>query len=106
MRPTHAGSTSDIEICGDRERELRPIHPNGPRSGLAAIGRHDDEAEILGMKFSRLIAWRLWPCIYLGKLPGLQKKAQVAIDWALDLAFSKDLVRLPTLGPLVLSEEE
>ena len=29
--------------------------------------------------------------IYLGKLPGLDKKARVAFDWTLDLLFRKDV---------------
>ena len=64
---------------------------------LAAIGRRTGVAEVLGMKFSGIIAWWLWRSIYLSKLPGFQKKVRVAIDWMLDLFFSKDLVQLPTL---------
>ena len=35
---------------------------------------------------------RRW-CFYLGKLPRLEKKLRVALDWTLDLLFSKDLVQ-------------
>jgi NADH:quinone reductase (non-electrogenic) len=64
---------------------------------LATIGRHTGVAEIFGLRFSGFVAWLLWRSIYLSKLPGLQKKIRVALDWALDLIFSKDLVELPTL---------
>ena len=64
---------------------------------LAAIGRHSGVAEILGVRFSGIIAWGLWRTIYLSKLPGLQQKVRVALDWILDLVFSKDIVQLPTL---------
>jgi NADH dehydrogenase len=73
---------------------------------LATIGRRHGVAEIFGWQFSGIIAWLLWRAIYLGKLPGLQKKVRVAIDWALDLIFSKDLVQLPTLRSPTLSEAE
>ncbi len=73
---------------------------------LAAIGRRAGVAEILGMKFSGFIAWALWRAIYLFKLPGLQKKVRVALDWALDLVFSKDIVQLPTLRSATMSEGE
>jgi NADH dehydrogenase len=73
---------------------------------LATIGRRHGVAEIFGWQFSGYIAWLLWRAIYLGKLPGLQKKVRVAIDWALDLIFSKDLVQLPTLRSPTLSEAE
>jgi NADH dehydrogenase len=73
---------------------------------LAAIGRRAGVAEILGMKFSGFIAWALWRNIYLFKLPGLQKKVRVAVDWTLDLVFSKDIVQLPTLRSPTMSEPE
>jgi NADH dehydrogenase len=73
---------------------------------LAAIGRHAGVAEILGMRFSGIIAWCLWRAIYLSKLPGLQKKVRVAIDWTLDLVFSKDIVQLPTLRSPTMSRAE
>jgi NADH dehydrogenase len=73
---------------------------------LAAIGRHTGVAEIFGMRFSGIIAWCLWRAIYLGKLPGLQKKVRVALDWTLDLIFSKDIVQLPTLRSPTMSQTE
>jgi NADH dehydrogenase len=73
---------------------------------LAAIGRRHGVAEILGMQFSGYIAWWLWRGIYLSKLPGLQKKVRVAIDWTLDLIFSKDIVQLPTVRARTMSEPE
>jgi len=73
---------------------------------LATIGRRTGVAQILGFRFSGIVAWWLWRGIYLGKLPGVQKKIRVALDWALDLVFSKDLVQLPTLRSPVMSETE
>lgn len=60
---------------------------------LASIGRRSGVANILGVNFSGFIAWFLWRSIYLMKLPRLEKKIRVAIDWTLDLAFTKDLVQ-------------
>src|SRR5213595_1935711 len=37
--------------------------------------------------------------IYLGKLPGLDKKARVAFDWTLDLLFRKDVCAVHNLPP-------
>jgi NADH dehydrogenase len=73
---------------------------------LATIGRRTGVAEILGVRFSGIIAWWLWRGIYLSKLPGLQKKVRVAIDWTLDLIFSKDIVELPTLRSPTMSAAE
>jgi NADH dehydrogenase len=64
---------------------------------LAAIGRRCGVANILGRNFHGFIAW--WRSIYLSKLPRLEKKVRVALDWTLDLLFSKDLVQYVTFRP-------
>jgi NADH dehydrogenase len=73
---------------------------------LAAIGRRCGVAEIYGFKFSGYIAWTFWRTIYLAKLPGLQNKVRVAIDWTLDQIFSKNIVQLPTLQAPTISESD
>lgn len=75
---------------------------------LATIGRRTGVAQILGMNFSGFVAWFMWRTIYLSKLPRFEKKLRVAMDWTLDLLFSKDLVQFLTLrAPTVsLTEEE
>jgi NADH:ubiquinone reductase (H+-translocating) len=57
---------------------------------LAAIGRRTGVVNILGINFAGFFAWWLWRTIYLSKLPGFEKKVRVALDWTLDLCFSKD----------------
>jgi NADH:ubiquinone reductase (H+-translocating) len=73
---------------------------------LATIGRRTGVAEIVGVKFSGIVAWWLWRAIYLSKLPGIQKKVRVALDWALDLCFSKDIVQLRALPTPTMSGRE
>ena len=34
----------------------------------------------------------MWRGIYLAKLPGLEKKVRVFIDWTIDLLFPRDIV--------------
>jgi len=63
---------------------------------LAAIGRRTGVANVLGVRFSGFLAWFLWRTIYLAKLPRVEKKLRVALDWTLDLLFSKDLVQFTT----------
>ncbi len=64
---------------------------------LAAIGRRTGVARIFGFNFSGFLAWWMWRTIYLSKLPRVEKKFRVALDWTLDLFFSKDLVQFETL---------
>lgn len=74
---------------------------------LAAIGRRTGVANILGINFSGFIAWWLWRTIYLLKLPRFERKLRVALDWTLDLLFTKDLVQCPTTRamPAVVSAD-
>jgi NADH dehydrogenase len=77
---------------------------------LAAIGRRTGVARVFGVNFSGFFAWWLWRTIYLSKLPRLEKKIRVAIDWTLDLVFSKDFVQFltvrgPTLSTAVAGSE-
>ena len=66
---------------------------------LAPIGKRTGVANILGVNFSGFIAWWLWRTIYLMKLPRFEKKVLVALDWTLDVLFSKDLVHFRTTRP-------
>jgi NADH dehydrogenase len=69
---------------------------------LAAIGKRTGVANILGVNFSGFLAWWLWRTIYLSKLPRLEKKLRVMVDWTLDLLFTKDLVQfMPLSAPVV-----
>jgi NADH dehydrogenase FAD-containing subunit len=73
---------------------------------LAAIGKRTGVAKILGFKFSGFIAWWLWRTIYLSKLPRLEKKLRVTLDWTLDLVFSKDLVQfMPLRSPGITKKD-
>ena len=60
---------------------------------LAAIGRRTGVAQIFGRRFSGFVAWWMWRTIYLSKLPGLEKRVRVMLDWTLDLVFTKDTVQ-------------
>jgi NADH dehydrogenase len=73
---------------------------------LAAIGRRTGVANIMGLHFSGFIAWWLWRTIYLSKLPRFEKKLRVALDWTLDLLFSKDLVQFLTFHAPTISHAE
>ena len=46
----------------------------------------------MGLRFSGLLAWFMWRTTYLSKLPSMEKRIRVAIDWALDLLFPRDIV--------------
>ena len=40
-----------------------------------------------------LFAWFLWRGIYLAKLPSLERKVRVLVDWMVELFFPRDIVQ-------------
>lgn len=70
---------------------------------LASLGRRTGVAQIFGVNFSGFVAWWMWRTVYLAKLPRLEKKLRVALDWTLDLVFSKDLVKFQTVRGVTIS---
>jgi NADH dehydrogenase len=64
---------------------------------LATIGRRTGVANIFGLKFSGIVGWVLWRTVYLLKLPRLEKKLRVGLQWALDAVFDRDLGQYVTL---------
>ena len=45
------------------------------------------------LRFSGFFAWILWRGIYLGKLPGAERKVRVLLDWIVELFFPPDVVQ-------------
>jgi len=63
---------------------------------MGSLGRRSAVAEVLGVKISGLAAWFLWRTVYLMKMPGLDRKLRVALDWTTALWFDTELVQLRT----------
>ena len=67
---------------------------------LCVVGHHTACAELSvpfardkSMRFRGFFAWLLWRGIYLGKLPGLERKIRVLGDWIIELFFPRDIVQ-------------
>ena len=72
---------------------------------MAAIGQRAGAAQVLGFKFSGFFAWWLWRTVYLSKLPGWDRKVRVALQWTLDLLFSKDITQYQAVRAPAISQE-
>jgi NADH dehydrogenase len=77
------------QICG---RKLKPFHFDA-LGALCVVGHHTACAEIKGYRFSGLFAWMLWRGIYVAKLPSLERKVRVMVDWLVELFFPRDIVQ-------------
>jgi NADH:ubiquinone reductase (H+-translocating) len=65
-----------------------------PLGSLIPLGHQSAAAELRGLRFSGLPAWLLWRAVYLAKLPGLDKRLRVLLDWIVEPFLPRDIVRL------------
>ena len=63
---------------------------------LCSIGGYEAVAEMLGVHISGFLAWLMWRGVYLFKLPTWSRRIKVALDWAWDVLFPRDLSFLNT----------
>jgi NADH dehydrogenase len=80
-------------------RPLQKFHFDS-LGALCVVGHQTACAELTvpfsrghSMRFSGLLAWVLWRGIYLAKLPGLERKIRVLMDWTVELFFPRDIVQ-------------
>ena len=80
-------------------KPLKPFHFNS-LGGLCVVGHHTACAELTiplarqnTVRFSGLLAWLMWRAIYLSKLPGLERKVRVLMDWVIEIYFPRDIVQ-------------
>lgn len=86
------------------DKELKPFRYNSVGQ-LASLGNRKGIAQVFGFCFSGFLAWWMWRTIYLLKLPRFEKRFRVALNWTLDLIFSKDTVQLPTIRSKGVSKD-
>ena len=87
-------------------KPLTPFHFDS-LGALCVVGHQTACAELTvpfarnkSVMFSGLIAWIMWRAIYLSKLPGLERKARVMVDWIMELFFPRDIVQTIDLSAL------
>jgi NADH dehydrogenase len=61
---------------------------------LALVGERTGVADMMGYRFSGFVAWFMWRTYYLMRIPLLEKRLRVMMDWTLDLFFERDIVQL------------
>jgi NADH dehydrogenase len=61
---------------------------------LVSVGRFKAVGDVLGVKVSGLLGWFLWRSYYLLRLPTLDRRIRVALDWTLDLVLAHDIVEI------------
>lgn len=85
---------ADNVIAVLRGQPTKPFHYTtmgtmaslGARRGVAALPG--------GFVLTGFPAWVLWRSYYLARLPGVDRRLRVAVDWALGLLFPRDIAEL------------
>src|SRR5271155_695653 len=103
--PTAQFALREAEVVA---RNIRAELTGRPKQGfhfnslgaLCVVGHQTACAELTipfardrSMRFSGLFAWLMWRGIYLSKLPGLERKIRVLVDWTIELFFPRDIVQ-------------
>ena len=86
-------------VAALRGEDPAPFHFES-LGALCVVGHQTACAELAlpflpgkAVRFSGLLAWLMWRGIYLSKLPGLERKVRVLVDWTIELFFPRDIVQ-------------
>jgi NADH dehydrogenase len=70
---------------------------------VASLGLHKGVAQVYGIKLKGFPAWFMHRTYHMSRLPTLNRKIRVVLDWTLALFFSRDVT---SLGSLQRAREE
>jgi NADH dehydrogenase len=109
LPPTAQNAESEAKIVA---KNLHAVITNkekekfvySPRGQMAVIGKRSAIASMFGIHLHGIFAWILWRVIYLSKIPRLDKKVRIFLDWALDLFFDRDIARLKVMREKPIEE--
>jgi NADH:ubiquinone reductase (H+-translocating) len=61
---------------------------------VVSLGRHQGVAQILGVRLRGFPAWTARRFYHIGRIPSLNRKVRVWLDWTVALGFERDIVSL------------
>ena len=77
-----------------RGQATKPFHYDSMGS-MASLGARRGIVQLPGEHvLTGFIAWLIWRTYYLSRLPGLDRKVRVALDWFIGLIFPRDIAEL------------
>ena len=76
--------------------ELRPFRYR-QLGALVSLGRYKGVAKVLGVRLRGFPAWFLHRTYHLSRIPTVNRKVRVMIDWTVSLFFRRDVVQLGSL---------
>lgn len=79
------------------KKEQKKKFEYSSKGQMAIIGKRTGIATIFGINLHGFAAWWIWRSIYLSKIPRLDKRIRILLDWTIDLFFDRDISRLKVL---------
>jgi NADH dehydrogenase len=70
---------------------------------VASLGLHKGVAQVYGIKLTGILAWLMHRAYHLSRIPSMNRKVRVLIDWTLALFLRREVV---SLGQLHAPKEE
>ena len=64
------------------------------RGSMASLGAYRGVAEVMGLRFTGLLAWFLWRGFYIMRVPGFVSKVRVTLNWMLDYIVPRTIVTI------------
>jgi len=85
---------ADNLVATLRGKPTKPFHYT-TMGTMASLGARRGVAQLPGgFVLTGFPAWFLWRSYYLARLPGLDRRVRVALDWLLGLIFPRDIAEL------------
>ena len=82
-------SMKNSQIVESRKKEFL----YKPRGIMVTIGKRKGVAIIFGHSIKGFFAWGIWRFFYLTRLPTLENKIRVMMDWGIDLILGRNMIR-------------
>ena len=80
-------------LRGEPPKEYRHRHVGS----VASLGLHKGVADVYGVKVKGLPAWVMHRTYHMSRMPTLNRKVRIVLDWTLALFFRRELVALGRL---------
>jgi NADH:ubiquinone reductase (H+-translocating) len=87
---------ADNVVAHLRQRPLKE-YKHSYAGSVASLGLYKGVAEIYGVKLRGIVAWFMHRTYHVSRVPTLNRKIRVVLDWTLALFFSRDVVSLGSL---------
>jgi NADH dehydrogenase len=87
---------ADNIVASLRRRGLTPYR-HAYVGSVASLGVHKGVAEVYGIKLRGLLAWFMHRTYHLSRMPTVNRKVRVVMDWTLALFFPREVVALGQL---------